>query len=279
MPLITLTSDYGLRDHFVSALKALIYQYSAQVSIIDISHQISTFKVQEAAAILLFSRTYFPENSVHIVCIDEFPAQHNVSATSRILAGYIEGHYYISVDNGFLGYINFHNTASKVVELPIDSNDRGSWRPHTMAKAAAALVRQADLSQIGYDPGEYLAPEFPQPFYRNNDASLIAKVIYIDEFGNIVTNVHKRYFEKTFIRSSFEIKIRNNIIHRLINIYDDLKTLQNGDAFALFNASGFLELGLVNSANVHQPKGYARSLGADKLLGVKLYDTITIEFR
>lgn len=279
MPLITLTSDYGLRDHFASTLKALIYQYSGQAHIIDISHHISTFKVQEAATILLFSRTYFPENSVHIVCVDEYPQRHGPTASSRILAGYVEGHYYISADNGFLGYVNFHNTAAKVVELPVDTNDRGTWRPHTLAKAAAALVQHADLSQIGYDPGLYLAPEFPQPFYRNNDSILVAKVIYIDEFGNIVTNIHKRYFEKTFQRSSFEINIRNNTIRQLIGSYDDLKTFQNGDAFALFNSSGFLELGLVNSANVHQPRGYARSLGADKLLGVKLNDTITIQLQ
>lgn len=276
MPLITLTSDYGLRDHYVGALKALIYQYHSTAQIIDISHQISTFKVWEAAAVLLFSRQYFPENSVHIVCVDENPA--NASTSGRILAGYIEGQYYITADNGFLGYINFHKTAAKVVEIPTDASDRESWRAHTMAKAAAALAKEIELDQIGFEPGEYAAPVFPQPFFRNNDTQLVAQVIYIDEYGNIVTNVHRRYFEKNFQRTSFEIKIRNNAIRKLITGYHELKGRNTGEAFALFNAAGFLEVGLINSANVHQPRGYARSLGADKLLGVKINDTITIDF-
>ncbi|GCD78286.1 hypothetical protein JCM31826_17680 [Thermaurantimonas aggregans] len=277
MPLITLTSDYGLRDHYVGALKALIYQYHESAKIIDISHQISTFKVSEAAAVLLFARQYFPENSVHIVCIDENPVSE--AASSRILAGYIEGQYYITADNGFLGYINFHKTAAKVVEIPIDANDRISWRAHTMAKAAAAIAKEIDLEQIGYDSGEYLSNGFPHPYFRNNETQLLAQVIYIDEYGNILTNVHKRYFEKNFQRSSFEIKIRNNAIRKLVTGYQELKTRNTGEAFALFNAAGFLEIGLINSANVHQPKGYARSLGADKLLGVKTGDTITIDFQ
>ncbi|MFN4299027.1 MAG: S-adenosyl-l-methionine hydroxide adenosyltransferase family protein [Thermaurantimonas sp.] len=276
MPLITLTSDYGLRDHYVGALKALIYKYHETATIIDISHQISTFKVSEAAAVLLFARQYFPENSVHIVCVDENPVSE--AASGRILAGYVEGQYYITADNSFLGYINFHKTAAKVVEIPIDANDRSSWRAHTIAKAAAALAKEIDLSQIGYEPGEYLSNGFPQPFFRNNDTQLIAQVIFIDEYGNIVTNVHKRYFEKNFQRLSFEIKIRNNVIRRIVAGYEELKFRNTGEAFALFNSAGFLEIGLINSANVHQPRGYARSLGADKLLGVKTGDTITIEF-
>lgn len=278
MPIITLTSDYGLRDHFVGALKALIYKYSELVHIVDISHQISTFKVSEAAAVLLFSRAYFPENSVHIICVDENPFRQNVGSSHRILAGYVEGQYYISADNGFLGYINFHQTAARVVELPIDANDRGVWRAHTMAKAAAALARNADLSQIGFEPGEYLTPGFPQPFFRNNEKQLMAQVIYIDEFGNIVTNIHRRYFEKNFLRSTFEIKIRNNSVYRLVSGYNELSPDSSGKSFALFNSSGFLEIGLVNSANIHQPRGYARSIGADKLLGVKIGDSITIDF-
>lgn len=272
MSIITLTSDYGLRDHFVASLKSLIYQHYENCRIIDISHQISTFKVAEAAALHLLCKPFFPEKSIHLICINENPP----NSTAKILCSMVEGQYYISFNNGFIPSINFFSTPVKVVEIPVNSGDRHTWKAQTLAKAAASLARGASLTDIGIETQDIGTPFFQQPFAKNSGQLFVGQVIFIDEYGNVVTNFHKKLFEKILLKSPFEIIIRNHATKKIIGSYDELSSINESEMFAIFNASGFLELGLKNSANTHQPKGYAKSIGISSLFGIKHNDLVNI---
>lgn len=272
MSIITLTSDYGLRDHFVASLKSLIYQHHDNCKIIDLSHQISTFKVAEAAALHLLCKPFFPEKSIHLVCVNENPP----GAPSRVLCSMIEGQFYLSFNNGFLPTVNFFSNPIKVVEIPVNSGDLLVWKAHTLAKAAASLAKGASLSDIGIETNNFGTPFFQQPFVRNNGQTFVGQVIFIDEYGNIVTNFHKKHFEKILLKTPFQITIRNYTTKKILNSYEELSSINESEMFAIFNASGFLELGLKNSANTHQPKGYAKSIGMANLFGIKFNDLVNI---
>lgn len=99
MAIITLTTDFGLKDHFVGALKGTIYRELSDATIVDISHNVSPFNIQECAYILENSYKCFPEGTIHIVGVDSEPTP----PENQHIAVLVDGHYFISANNGVIG--------------------------------------------------------------------------------------------------------------------------------------------------------------------------------
>ncbi|MBT8293854.1 MAG: SAM-dependent chlorinase/fluorinase, partial [Eudoraea sp.] len=95
MAIITLTTDFGHKDHFVGALKGTIYKELSDAKIVDITHTVSPFNIQECAYILKNSYKAFPEGTVHIVGVDSEPTIEN-----QHIAVLVDNHYFISANNG-----------------------------------------------------------------------------------------------------------------------------------------------------------------------------------
>ena len=107
MAIITLTTDFGIKDHFVGALKGSIYKELADVKIVDISHGISPFNIQECAYILSNAYKSFPDGTIHIVGVDAEPTREN-----QHIAVFLDGHYFITANNGYTIFVK-----SKKIEL------------------------------------------------------------------------------------------------------------------------------------------------------------------
>jgi S-adenosylmethionine hydrolase len=114
MSLITLTTDFGTKDHFVGAVKGAIYTELADAKIVDITHEISPFNITETAYILKNSYKSFPKGTIHIVGVDS-----ELSENNKHIALELDGHFFVCPDNGLISMITSEIKPTKIVEINI----------------------------------------------------------------------------------------------------------------------------------------------------------------
>ncbi len=275
MAIITLTTDFGLKDHFVGALKGSIYKELADVKIVDISHHISPFNIQECAYILENAYKNFPDGTVHIVGVDSEPTPEN-----EHIAVFVDGHYFVSANNGVIGLITSEINPEKVVKINIPNPIHGSFPVlDVFVQVACHIARGGTLEVVGksFDGLKELR-EFA-PTVTDNGKKIIGSVIYIDNYGNVVTNIHKKFFEAYRKGRNYELSARTTKFNRIYNKYSDIinfdlekgKRKGAGDRMALFNSAEYIELAIYKS-------DLNTVGGASTLLGLDYRDTITISF-
>ena len=275
MAIITLTTDFGLKDHFVGAIKGTIYSELKEAKIVDISHAIGPFNIQECAYILKNSYYTFPKGSIHIVGVDAEPSPEN-----QHIAVYVDGHYFIGANNGVVSLITEEIKPEKVYEIQLPDAMKGTFPVlEVFVKVACHLARGGKLEVVGKPFDDLKVLKEFAPRVTNGGNTLIGNVIYIDNFGNVITNIQKGLFEAYRKGRTFEINARNKRITEIHEKYSDIinfKVDKNrrkgpGDLLALFNSSNYIELAIYKS-NL-QTVG-----GASSLLGLDYRDTIMINF-
>lgn len=275
MAIITLTTDFGYKDHFVGAVKGTILSNLPEVNIVDISHAISPFNIQECAYILKNAYQSFPEGTVHIVGVDS-----ELSPENEHIVVQVDGHYFVSANSGVISLITSEITPEKVVEIHLPNTSPGSFPVlNVFVQAACHIARGGKLEVIGkpFDSLKELK-EF-EPRVSNDGKTISGNVIYIDNYGNVVTNIQKSVFEAYRNGRDFELTARTTTIKKIENSYNgiinfNLERNQRkgpGDALALFNSAGYIELAIYKSD--------LNSVGgASSLLGLNYRDTVTINF-
>jgi len=275
MAIITLTTDFGLKDHFVGAIKGTIYSELEDAKIVDISHSISPFNIQECAYILKNSYHAFPKGSIHIVGVDAEPTVENPH-----IAVYVDGHYFIGANNGVVSLITAEIQPDKVFEIKLPDVLHGAFPVlEVFVKVACHLARGGKLEVVGKPFNDLKILKEFSPRVTNNGNTLTGSVIYIDNYGNVITNIQKGLFEAYRKGRKFEINARNKRITEIHNKYSDIVNFNlekgrrkgPGDLLALFNSSDYIELAIYKS-NL-QTVG-----GASTLLGLDYRDTIIINF-
>lgn len=273
MPIITLTTDFGTKDHFVGAIKGAIYSEIDSVSIVDISHRISPFNIQECAYVLKNAYKHFPKGSIHLVGVDTEHTDNN-----EHIVVYVDGHYFISANNGVISLISNEIKPDKVFSIQLPNTQSGSFPElEIFAKVACHIARGGTLDVIG-KPYKNLTERLEFKARISDDGnSIIGNVIYIDNYGNVVTNIQKHLFDAYRKGRAFKIEARHKIIRKIHNTYSEAKPSLSknkydlgGDLLAIFNADGYIELAIYKSD--------FQSGGAASLLGLDYRDSITIEF-
>jgi len=275
MAIITLTTDFGLKDHFVGALKGSIYKELPDAKIVDISHGISPFNIQECAYILENSYKSFPEGTIHIIGVDSEPTREN-----QHIGVLLDGHYFITSNNGIIGLLTSEIKPEKVVEINIPNPLNGSFPVmDVFIQVACHVARGGTLEVVGkpFDQLKDLVGFLPS--VTDNDNKIIGSVIYIDNYGNIVTNIRKKFFEAYRKGRNFELNARTTKIKQIHNTYSDIinfdlekgKRKGAGDLLALFNSSEYIELAIYKS-------DLNTVGGASTLLGIDYRDEIIINF-
>ena len=275
MAIITLTTDFGLKDHFVGVLKGSIYSELPDAKIVDISHDISPFNIHECAYILENSYHNFPKGTIHIVGVDSEATMEN-----KHIAVFVNGHYFISANTGVVGLITSKMKPEKVVEIILPDALQGSFPVMSVfIQVACHIARGGTLEVVG-KPFENLKElrEF-SPRITDDGKKIIGSVIYIDNYGNIVTNIEKHLFEAYRNGRDFELLARNHKIKSIHKSYSDIidftldksQRKGDGDLLALFNSSNYIELAIYKS-NLNTVGG------ASTLLGLDFRDTIIIDF-
>ena len=275
MAIITLTTDFGHKDHFVGALKGTIYKELSDAKIVDITHSISPFNIQECAYILKNSYKAFPEGTIHIVGVDSEPTIEN-----QHIAVLVDNHYFISANNGVISLITSEIEPEKVVEINIPYPVIGSFPVlDIFVKVACHIVRGGKLEVVGKSFEELKELKEFAPRLTNEGKTIVGNVIYIDNYGNVITNIQKSLFEAYRNGRKFEINARNRKINQIQNRYSDIINFDlgknqrkgPGDLLALFNSSDYLELAIYKS-------DLNTVGGASSLLGLDYRDTIIINF-
>jgi S-adenosylmethionine hydrolase len=184
MPIITLTTDFGLKDHFVGAIKGHIYKELPEATIVDISHQISPFHIQECAYLLKNAYKAFPEGSIHIVGVDSEKTSENTH-----LAVLVDNHYFITADNGVISLIIEEVNPDKIVEIQLPNLTEDSFPVlGVFVQVACHLARGGTLEVIGKPFSDIRAIKELTPSVTNNGNTILGSVLYIDNYGNVVSN-------------------------------------------------------------------------------------------
>lgn len=278
MSIITLTTDYGLKDHFVGALKGKILSEFIDAKIIDISHDIDPFNILEASYIISAAYKSFPKGTVHLIGVDA-----ELNKENQHIAIQWDNHFFICADNGILGILTQHIVPQKIVainihdRLPIDATDLDVF-----ITVACHLAKGGLLNVIGKEISQIKQVTELKPIVAADKSAIKGNIIYIDHFGNVVTNITKKLFLEVAKGRSYEIPLfqrkNQNPIKNIWTKYSDIAhngkyDIKNyeGDKLAIFNEAGFLEIAVFrsNPTNVGS---------ASSLLGIGYRDVITINF-
>ncbi len=275
MSLITLTTDFGLKDHFVGAVKGAIYTELPSAIIVDISHDISPFNIAETAYVMKNAYKSFPEGSIHIIGVDS-----ELNQETNHIALKLDNHYFICPNNGVISMIASEFRPEKIVEINIhDRVDTSFPVLDVFVKVACHLQRGGSLDVIGRDVADYKRTTDVQPVVSSDNRKITGSVIYIDNYGNIITNINRKLFDKVGLGRPFEILIGRYTFKKIHEKYSDIinfdlpleQRQQDGKKLALFNSSGFVEIAIYRS-------NMKTVGGAASLLGLDYRDQLTINF-
>ena len=235
MAIITLTTDLGIRDNYVASLKASILTQNEDVNIIDISHNIECFNINQATHVLKTCFKNFPKNTVHIITVDD-----ELNSKNEHLLAFYNQQYFLCADNGFLTF------ASREI----------------LSIAACHLSRGGTPEIIGKEINDYNFDSTSiKPVIDKNSIRCI--VIYIDNYGNVVTNIQKQLFQTTVGDKKFKIFHGSDTdsINKISQVYNDVSIAEK---LAIFDMNDYLQIA-INKGN------------ASSLLGLKVFDIIRIE--
>ncbi len=238
MPIITLTSDMGEKDFYASAVKGAILSRMPEAQIVDVSHSVAQFDIQEAAYILKNAFPNFPAGSVHIVGVRTAgtPDTPHIALQSA-------GHYFIGADNGIFSLL-LDKMPDRIVELNIKSETSSKIFPvrDVFVQAACHLARGGTLEIIGREMKKFSERMTFQPSAAENFIS--GTVIYVDTYGNIITNITERLFKEIGKGRPFSVNLSGKELDDITKISLDYSDVQPGKALALFSLSGYLEIAI-----------------------------------
>ncbi|CAI8173366.1 MAG: SAM-dependent chlorinase/fluorinase [Flavobacteriaceae bacterium] len=275
MAIITLTTDFGLKDHFVAAVKGAIYSELEAAKIVDISHLIRPFHIQECAYILKNAYHHFPKGSIHIVGVDAEKTPEN----DHIVV-YVDGHYFICANTGVVHLICASITPDKVVRISLPNEvDTAFPTLEIFVKVACHIARGGSLDVIGKPLSQLKELIDLKPKISEGEKNISGAVMYIDNYENVVINIHQSFFHTYQRGRKFTLSARHKKINQIHRKYSDIirfdlekdNRKSPGELLAIFNEAGYLELAIYKGSN-HSSGGAATLLGLDYL------DHIVIEF-
>ena len=261
MPIITLTTDLGTVDHYVSAVKATILRQLDNANIVDISHDIPSFNIIHAAFVLKNVYQEFPAGSIHIIGVNAETNEDNSH-----LAVYANGHYFVGTDNGIFSLL-LDLKPDKIVEITTtrDSDNENFPVKDVFAKAACHIARGGTLEIIGTEIKQF-SKEFAKLEALHDKNSIRGSIIHIDHYGNAITNISQRLFKDVAKGRAYTINLGSKEHYSLNTIKRKYNEVQAGDAVALFISTDLLTISINNGS-------------ASSLMGLYINDTVRIEFK
>ncbi len=248
-PVVALLSDFGTRDHYAGTMRGVVVGICPDATLVDVTHDIPPHDIQTASLELAAAYRFFPAGSVFLVVVDP-----GVGSTRRGLAADNGDHRFVAPDNGVLTHVFEQTPPRQVVEL----TERRYARPTVsrtfegrdrFAPAAAWLARGIRLSALGRPLRGYVTLDLPVLEVRAG--SIAGAVVRIDRFGNVVTNVHRRHFERLAAGGGIDIVVGACAVGRLVETYADIGS---GEVCALFGGTDHLEFA-ANAASARERLG------------------------
>lgn len=253
MQFITLISDLGHRDYYAGMIKGLIYRDAPEVTIVDISHDITPYDIVEAAYNIQQSYRSFPKGTIHLILVS------NHENPDHAIAFRHKGHWFIGPNNGLFSLV-FDETPSPLLKLDLSLRDFLSLRQSLGSLMAKISGGPQDFS-FGEVTKNYVQRLHLHPVVTHSE--IRGSVMYIDRYGNTVINVRRELFDQVRKDRPFQLYFkRNNPITKLTSPSEHIEV---GEVYCHFNDAGYLEI--------------AVSMGnASELFSLKKDETIQIQF-
>jgi len=235
---IALLTDFGLRDPYVGVMKGVIIGINPSATIVDVCHEIAPGDIPEAAFCLASALPYFPEETIFAAVVDP-----SVGTKRRAVAAGIGGRTVICPDNGILTWAIRDHGLDRAVEI----TDSRFFLPNVsdtfhgrdvFAPVAANLSKGAALTDLGPEINDLAAIEIPE--VATSDRSIQGEIIYVDRFGNLVSNISRSLAEE-WLKSGVSVRVHvgSGEIHGLSRAYADVP---KGHPVALFGSMDLLEI-------------------------------------
>ena len=240
---VTLITDFGMRDGYVGVMKGVISGINPDASVIDISHQVAPQDISEAAAILKDSYRYFPKGAIHLVVVDP-----GVGGSRRPIIVETPDYTFVGPDNGVFTPIYESGEVLRVIEI----SNREMLLPYIsstfhgrdiFAPAAAHLSKLLPSSIFGPEITDYVRIKASVPEIKGD--IMTGEVAYIDNFGNLITNIDIGTLRNFCEDENFDVEIKGKTIHGLKRTYAESS---GGKLIALIGSSTRLEIA-VNQGN------------------------------
>lgn len=246
MPVISLMTDFGIKDGTVGVMKGVIWGICPSAQISDVSHMIQPQNIREAGFILARSVPYFPKGSIHVVVVDP-----GVGTQRRPMAAQIGDWFYVGPDNGtitaWLQRAEQEGWQTKFVEL----NRKQYWLENIsyvfhgrdiFSPTAAHMANGVPLGDLGTSFNDPVRLELPKP--EKTNSGWRGEVFHLDHFGNVSTNIYiEDLGDALRHKENISVRLRGTEINGLVNTFGERPA---GELVALMGSSGNLIISVVN---------------------------------
>ena len=239
--IITLTTDYGTNDHLVGTLKGVILKINPDVTIVDITHNVTPFDLLDAALAIGSAYSYFPPKTIHVVVVDP-----GVGTERRPLLVSAQNQYFVAPDNGVLSVVYERETEGLVVRhanvehyylQPVSKTFHGR---DIFAPVASWLSKGWQTPSMGDEISDYKRFSIPRP--KEADGGLKGAVLRTDAFGNLITNFRSEDLPESALNGGgINLQVGSHQVPRLV---DTFARGNNGEPIAYVGSSGYLEIGV-----------------------------------
>jgi S-adenosylmethionine hydrolase len=253
--IVTLTTDFGVSDHYVGTIKGVIYSINPDAKIVDISNSVQSYDVLDGAITIAQAYKYFPADTVNMVIVDP-----GVGDTRRPIVAVTETHIFIAPDNGVLSMVYEreerlsvrHITSDHYFLQPVSQTFHGR---DIFAAVAGWLSKGVEVSKFGEEITDFVRFAAPKP-KKLNDKLTKGVILKADKFGNLITNIRPQDVPELFLDEPPEFKILVGK-HEVTKMKKAYAQGTPGEVFGILGSMGYLEIATNRGAA-------ARMLGADK---------------
>jgi len=239
-PIITLTTDFGLRDPYVAEMKAVMLSISLDTTIIDVSHEVEKFNVRMGAYILTCAAPYFPKGTIHVAVVDP-----GVGTERRAIIIKTKRFFFVGPDNGVLALAAEKHGIKQVYPITnrklMLSRVSGTFHGRDVfAPVAAHLANGTALEEFGPRISRIVMPSFAKNVKKGKVVA--GEVLYVDDFGNVVTSFGEKELESVGAKEAVCVRFRGNDL--MLDIREAYAGAQAQKPFALIGSHGFLEIAM-----------------------------------
>lgn len=263
MSVISLMTDFGIKDGTVGVMKGVIWGICPTAQISDMSHLIPAQNIREAAFIFARSVPYFPKGSVHVVVVDP-----GVGTDRRPMAARIGDWYYVGPDNGTITGLLEHAEQADWRTDFVELDRKEYWLQNIsstfhgrdiFSPVAAHLANGVALEKLGTAFSNPVRIEVPKP--QKTDNGWLGEVNHIDHFGNVSTNIRVEHLgEMMKTKENIIVRLNGTEINGLVHTFGERPV---GDIIALIGSTGYLGISIVNG-------------NAAETLGIKTGDEVVM---
>ncbi len=255
MPVITITSDFGWQDYYLAAIKGHLLRQTLEYPIVDITHNIESHDIVQAAFIFKNAWKNFPQGSIHLISVKNYYGE-----KKRFLIFKYKGHFFVGPDNGLFSLVFEEWPDGPVYSLPSKTGQHLPLK-EVFGQAVKKLLSDSALKTLGPKVKDVVQRITFQPVITKNE--IRGSVIYIDRFENVIVNISEVLFEQVAVNRDFNVYFkRHDPISKICGHYHEVPV---GEPLCRFNSSGYLEIAI--------------NMGkASSLLGLNMEDAVHISF-